>query len=68
MWVWTRWAVTRAPKKTSHEMSEKVPFWGQLKVKAPKGSLKPNSCHSHFGRDSCLAAGRLHRLRNFEET
>jgi hypothetical protein len=35
MCVWMRWAVTRAPKKACHEMSEKGPFWGQLKVKAP---------------------------------
>eukprot|EP01047_Picozoa_sp_COSAG01_P004061 COSAG01_NODE_129_length_24935_cov_39.324368_26_plen_136_part_00 len=36
MCVWMRWAVTRAPKKACHEMSEKGSFWGQLlKVKAP---------------------------------
>ena len=33
--VWTTWAVTRAPKKTSHEMSEKGLKSAQIKVKAP---------------------------------
>jgi hypothetical protein len=41
MCVWMRWAVTRAPKKACHEMSEKGPFWGQLKVKAPQLTALP---------------------------
>jgi hypothetical protein len=48
MCVWMRWAVTRAPKKACHEMSEKGPFWGQLKVKAPKRKVSgrpSDGCH-----------------------